>query len=134
MPLTSVWSNFEIADMDFWRSEAYTAFFEYLDSKGGFYYEVSLSLFNCHLLCLTKSSLYLNSVGEMHRFIPSPRRFSYLDLASTFGTRSGTNTIRTHIVRDWGIIGRMGNVRVILRRVLVRFFFPFLCPLPPFFG
>jgi len=30
------WSNFEIADLDFWRSEAYTQFFEYLDSKGGF--------------------------------------------------------------------------------------------------
>ena len=26
--------------MDFWRGPAYTAFFEYLDSKGGFYYEV----------------------------------------------------------------------------------------------
>jgi alpha 1,2-mannosyltransferase len=25
--------------MDFWRGEAYSAFFEYLDSKGGFYYE-----------------------------------------------------------------------------------------------
>lgn len=25
--------------MDFWRSEAYTKFFDYLDSKGGFYYE-----------------------------------------------------------------------------------------------
>ena len=36
----SVWSNFEIADMDFWRGEAYTAFFDYLDSLGGFYYEV----------------------------------------------------------------------------------------------
>ena len=35
-----VWSNFEIADMNFWRGEAYTKFFEYLDSKGGFYYEV----------------------------------------------------------------------------------------------
>ncbi|KIK55936.1 glycosyltransferase family 15 protein [Collybiopsis luxurians FD-317 M1] len=33
------WSNFEIADMDFWRGPAYTAFFEYLDSQGGFYYE-----------------------------------------------------------------------------------------------
>lgn len=37
-----VWSNFEIADMDFWRGEAYTKFFEFLDSKGGFYYEVRL--------------------------------------------------------------------------------------------
>ena len=34
------WSNFEIADMDFWRGPAYTAFFDYLDSTGGFYYEV----------------------------------------------------------------------------------------------
>ncbi|KAG6840076.1 hypothetical protein C0991_009188, partial [Blastosporella zonata] len=37
--LCHFWSNFEIADMDFWRGEAYTAFFEYLDSQGGFYYE-----------------------------------------------------------------------------------------------
>jgi len=37
--LCHFWSNFEIADMDFWRSEAYTKFFEFLDSKGGFYYE-----------------------------------------------------------------------------------------------
>lgn len=37
-----VWSNFEIADMHFWRSPAYMDFFEYLDSKGGFYYEVRL--------------------------------------------------------------------------------------------
>lgn len=36
---TTDWSNFEIADMDFWRSEAYMKYFEYLDSKGGFYYE-----------------------------------------------------------------------------------------------
>ncbi|KAI0738252.1 glycosyltransferase family 15 protein [Daedaleopsis nitida] len=37
--LCHFWSNFEIADMDFWRSEAYSKFFEHLDSKGGFYYE-----------------------------------------------------------------------------------------------
>ncbi|TCD71890.1 alpha 1,2-mannosyltransferase 2.4.1 [Steccherinum ochraceum] len=33
------WSNFEIGDLDLWRSEAYMKFFEYLDQKGGFYYE-----------------------------------------------------------------------------------------------
>jgi len=33
------WSNFEIADMNFWRGKAYQDFFAYLDSKGGFYYE-----------------------------------------------------------------------------------------------
>jgi len=33
------WSNFEIGDLDFWRSEPYMKFFEHLDSAGGFYYE-----------------------------------------------------------------------------------------------
>ncbi|PPQ69123.1 hypothetical protein CVT26_003571, partial [Gymnopilus dilepis] len=37
--LCHFWSNFEIADQSFWRSPAYTAFFEYLDAHGGFYYE-----------------------------------------------------------------------------------------------
>ncbi|KAF9069601.1 glycosyltransferase family 15 protein [Rhodocollybia butyracea] len=37
--LCHFWSNFEIADMDFWRTEAYTAYFNYLEQKGGFYYE-----------------------------------------------------------------------------------------------
>lgn len=37
--LCHFWSNFEIADMDFWRGEAYMKYFEFLESKGGFYYE-----------------------------------------------------------------------------------------------
>ncbi|KAG5342757.1 alpha-1,2-mannosyltransferase KRE2 [Termitomyces sp. Mn162] len=40
--LCHYWSNFEIADMDFWRGEAYQAFFRYLEAKGGFYYEVGV--------------------------------------------------------------------------------------------
>ena len=36
------WSNMEIADMEFWRGEAYTAYVDYLESTGGFFYEVSL--------------------------------------------------------------------------------------------
>ena len=42
----SVWSNFEIADMDFWRGEAYSRFFDHLDRAGGFYYEVIAVLQN----------------------------------------------------------------------------------------
>lgn len=34
------WSNFEIANLNLWRSPAYRAFFDYLDKSGGFYYEV----------------------------------------------------------------------------------------------
>ncbi|AGO12807.1 AaceriACR251Cp [[Ashbya] aceris (nom. inval.)] len=33
------WSNFEIGDLNFFRSPAYLAFFEHLDRSGGFYYE-----------------------------------------------------------------------------------------------
>lgn len=33
------WSNFEIGDMDFWRSKVYQDYFEYLDRSGGFFYE-----------------------------------------------------------------------------------------------
>lgn len=38
-----VWSNFEIGDLNFWRGEAYGKFFDFLDKKGGFYYEVRFS-------------------------------------------------------------------------------------------
>jgi len=33
------WSNFEIGDLNFWRSDAYMKYFEYLDQHGGFFYE-----------------------------------------------------------------------------------------------
>ena len=33
------WSNFEIADMDFYRSSAYEDYFQHLDHAGGFFYE-----------------------------------------------------------------------------------------------
>lgn len=33
------WTNFEIADMTFWRSEAYQEYFRHLDRAGGFFYE-----------------------------------------------------------------------------------------------
>lgn len=33
------WSNFEIADMEFWRSQAYEDYFDHLDRAGGFFYE-----------------------------------------------------------------------------------------------
>ena len=33
------WSNFEIADLNFWRSKAYEDYFQHLDRAGGFFYE-----------------------------------------------------------------------------------------------
>lgn len=37
--LCHFFNNFEIADMDFYRSKAYRNLFEFLDNDGGFYYE-----------------------------------------------------------------------------------------------
>ncbi|AET38277.1 glycosyltransferase family 15 protein Ecym_2558 [Eremothecium cymbalariae DBVPG len=37
--LCHFWSNFEIASLDFWRSDRYKTYFEYLDKAGGFFYE-----------------------------------------------------------------------------------------------
>jgi mannosyltransferase len=37
--LCHYWSNFEIADLDFFRGEAYQGLFRHLDRLGGFYYE-----------------------------------------------------------------------------------------------
>ncbi|BFZ60030.1 hypothetical protein YB2330_001052 [Saitoella coloradoensis] len=37
--LCHFWSNFEIADLEFFRGEAYQAFFSFLDRRGGFFYE-----------------------------------------------------------------------------------------------
>ncbi|PWW80083.1 Glycosyltransferase Family 15 protein [Tuber magnatum] len=37
--LCHFWSNFEIASLEFYRGEAYSRYFEFLDSAGGFFYE-----------------------------------------------------------------------------------------------
>ncbi|KAK9454685.1 nucleotide-diphospho-sugar transferase [Dipodascopsis uninucleata] len=37
--LCHFWSNFEIASLDFYRSQAYLDYFDYLDKTGNFYYE-----------------------------------------------------------------------------------------------
>lgn len=65
------WSNFEIADLDFWREERYLRFFDFLDRRGGFYYErwcdgpirsIALSLF------ARKEQLhFFNDIGYRHQ-------------------------------------------------------------------
>lgn len=72
-----VWSNFEIADMDFWRSEAYMKYFEFLDSKGGFYYEVcffSATLTNISLIIYSDGAMLLYIVLEQH-YLPRRNKF-----------------------------------------------------------
>jgi alpha 1,2-mannosyltransferase len=64
------WSNFEIGDLRFFRSPQYIDFFDYLDKKGGFFYErwgdapvhsLAVGLF------LKKSEVhYFNDIGYHH--------------------------------------------------------------------
>ncbi|RIB16083.1 Glycosyltransferase Family 15 protein [Gigaspora rosea] len=64
------WSNFEIGDLNFFRSEKYLKFFDFLDRAGGFYYERwgdapihSIAL----LLFLEKSKIhFFNDIGYSH--------------------------------------------------------------------
>ena len=57
----TVWSNFEIADMNLWRGEAYAKFFDHLDASGGFYYEVMQFLLHLHS---DVAEIAFSSVGE----------------------------------------------------------------------
>ena len=57
----TVWSNFEIADMNLWRGEAYTKLFDHLDASGGFYYEVSVT---SSVSIPTAAEIDFSSVGE----------------------------------------------------------------------
>lgn len=61
--LCHFWSNFEIGDLDFWRSEAYQKFFEHLDKSGGFFYE-RWGDAPVHTIA---ASLFLNK-AEIHHF------------------------------------------------------------------
>ena len=80
----TVWSNFEISDMDFWRGPAYTAFFEYLDSTGGFYYEVCAYILGPYPVLNFHPPSLSNSAGEMHQFTALLPGFSLEKTKFTF--------------------------------------------------
>jgi hypothetical protein len=70
------WSNFEIGDLDFWRGEAYSAYFDHLEAAGGFYYErwgdapvhsIGASLFAVRRV---KQFPFLNSPGSSRPLSP----------------------------------------------------------------
>ncbi|KAH9926216.1 glycosyltransferase family 15 protein [Fomitopsis serialis] len=64
------WSNFEIGDLDFWRGEAYSKFFDALDSKGGFYYErwgdAPVHSIGAALLAKKEQIHFFNDIGYRH--------------------------------------------------------------------
>ncbi|CAL1704404.1 unnamed protein product [Somion occarium] len=64
------WSNFEIGDLDLWRSDAYMKFFEHLDKKGGFYYErwgdAPVHSIGAALFAKKEQIHFFNDIGYKH--------------------------------------------------------------------
>ncbi|KAI1795770.1 glycosyltransferase family 15 protein [Ganoderma leucocontextum] len=64
------WSNFEIGDLDFWRGEAYSKFFDFLDEKGGFYYErwgdAPVHSIGAALFAKKEQIHFFNDIGYRH--------------------------------------------------------------------
>lgn len=111
----AVWSNFEIGDLNFWRGEAYGKFFDFLDSKGGFYYEVRM-IFSSHPLPYLP--FFHGSDGEMRQCtqsapLCSPKRNRSISLKIL-----GIGTSRSSIVRK-GRVMRRGSAGALRARILV---------------
>ncbi|KDQ60808.1 glycosyltransferase family 15 protein [Jaapia argillacea MUCL 33604] len=64
------WSNFEIGDLDLWRGEAYSKFFDFLDQKGGFYYErwgdAPVHSIGAALFARKEQIHFFNDIGYRH--------------------------------------------------------------------
>lgn len=64
------WSNFEIGDMDFFRSEPYNEWFKYLDETGKFYYErwgdAPVHSVGIGLFADTKDVHWFRDIGYFH--------------------------------------------------------------------
>ncbi|KAN0065835.1 hypothetical protein ACQY0O_000965 [Thecaphora frezii] len=64
------WSNFEIADLEFFRSEGYRSFFEHLDAQGGFFYErwgdAPVHSIAASLLLAKDELHHFDNIGYMH--------------------------------------------------------------------
>ncbi|KAF9390520.1 alpha 1,2-mannosyltransferase 2.4.1 [Podila verticillata] len=64
------WSNFEIADLSFFRSKAYLDFFKMLDKTGGFFYErwgdAPIHSIAAALLLQRKDIHFFNEIGYRH--------------------------------------------------------------------
>ena len=122
MSVTPVWSNFEIADMDFWRAPAYTAYVDYLEASGGFYYEVCTS--SLPPARRNPSDTRCVSGGVMHQSIASGLPCSRTRTKSTSSTRSDTNTHLTSTAHERGSRGRTADVTAIPVTASVSFMIP----------
>lgn len=64
------WSNFEVADLDLWRGESYSKYFDFLDHAGGFFYErwgdAPVHSIGAALFADKESVHYFEDIGYFH--------------------------------------------------------------------
>ncbi|CCF59096.1 hypothetical protein KAFR_0G00630 [Kazachstania africana CBS 2517] len=80
--LCHFWTNFEIADLNFFRSDKYLRFFNYLDSKGGFYYErwgdAPIHTIAASLFLRPDEVIHFEQIGYKHSpYFACPSAYSY---------------------------------------------------------
>ena len=95
--------------MEFWRGEAYTAYVDYLESTGGFYYEVkpAFKVLSKQILTVTPR-IPFDRDGVMHQYTPWRSPSSSRKIKSTSSIKSDTPTSPTRIVRRiWGLRARI---------------------------
>jgi len=80
--LCHFWSNFEIADLDFFRSQAYTDYFALLEATGNFYYErwgdAPVHSAAAAILLPHKQVHFFDDIGYVHKpimFCPASEAF-----------------------------------------------------------
>lgn len=95
--------------MDFWRGEAYQKFFEYLDSTGGFYYEVTKGMLPDAIYSL----IYRG--GEMRPCIASRQHYFHEKIRSTFFETLAIGTTRSSAVHPGRIGARAGALATIVK-------------------
>ena len=108
--------------MEFWRSPAYQAFFDYLESKGGFYYEVIIVPHLPTSICFSNTTLL--SDGETHPYTVSPPPYSQKPNKFIYSKISDTDTIPSNDARKEnsirrGSAGAIPGTALIMRRIHV---------------
>ncbi|KAL3228918.1 putative mannosyltransferase KTR2 [Nakaseomyces bracarensis] len=78
--LCHFWSNFEVGDLNFFRSKEYNDFFDFLDSKGGFYYErwgdAPVHTIAASLLLRSDEIIHFDEIAYEHKpYFACPKSF-----------------------------------------------------------
>jgi hypothetical protein len=103
--------------LELWRGEAYNKFFDFLDEKGGFYYEVG-----SWILSFVSRFMYVHSAGETPPCTASVLLYLPRKSKSISSMTSAIATSLSNIVLK-AMHTKGASVGVILIRILVEIFY-----------